>query len=101
MIQKLNKKWVDEGKLRMAVDPNETREWAKNCKRVWFDNITIEEMLDGFIDYSNDLGASYAGSYLRISNLNSQLNQQKRDYEEKIAELEAKLEEKDNVIEKE
>ena len=27
----LNKKWMDEGKLRMVVDPNETREWAKNC----------------------------------------------------------------------
>ena len=24
--KKLNKKWMDEGKLRMAVDPNETRE---------------------------------------------------------------------------
>ena len=31
----LNKKWMDEGKLRMAIDPNETRELAKNCKRVW------------------------------------------------------------------
>ena len=41
--KKLNKKWMDEGKLRMAADPNETREWAKNCKRIWFDNITIEE----------------------------------------------------------
>ena len=26
--------------------------------RVWFDNITIEEMLDGFIDYLNELGSS-------------------------------------------
>jgi len=41
-------------------------------------------MLEGFIDYSNELGGSYAGSYSRISNLNSQLNQQKRDYEEEL-----------------
>ena len=82
--KKLNKKWMDEGKLRMAIDPNETREWAKNCKRIYFDNITIEEMLEGFIDYSNELGGSYAGSFSRISNLNSQLIQQKRDYEEEL-----------------
>ena len=56
--KKLNKKWMDEGKLRMTVDPNETRLWAKNCKRVWFDSITIEEMLEGFIDYSKDLATS-------------------------------------------
>jgi hypothetical protein len=48
---------MDEGKLRMAIDPNETREWAKNCKRIYFDNITIEEMLDGFIDSSNELSS--------------------------------------------
>ena len=47
-------------------------------------------MLDGFIEYSNDLGGNYAGSFSRRCNLNRQLNQQKRDYEEKIAELEAK-----------
>jgi hypothetical protein len=40
-------------------------------------------MLDGFIEYSNDLGGNYAGSYSKISNLNDQLYQQKRDYEEK------------------
>ena len=61
--KRLNKKWMDEGKLRMAVDPNETREWAKNCKRIWFDNITIEEMLEGFIGYSNDL-ASTCSEYI-------------------------------------
>ena len=44
--------------MKVNLDPNETREWAKNCKRVWFDNITIEEMLDDFIGYSNDLGDS-------------------------------------------
>ena len=54
---------MDEGKLRMAVDPNETREWAKNCKRIWFDNITAEEMLEGFIDSSNELAGNYAGSW--------------------------------------
>ena len=47
---------MDEGKLRMAVDPNEAREWAKSCKRIWFNNITIEEILDKFIDSSNELG---------------------------------------------
>ena len=56
--KKLNKKWMDEGKLRMAVDPNETRKWAKSCKRIWFDNITIEEMLDEFIDSSNELSST-------------------------------------------
>ena len=55
--KRLNKKWMDEGKLRMAVDPNETREWAKGCKRIYFDNITIEEMLEGFIDSSNELSS--------------------------------------------
>ncbi len=49
-------------------------------------------MLDGFIEYSNDLGGNYAKSYSKISNLNGQLYQQKRDYEEKIKELEAKKE---------
>src|SRR5947208_17048309 len=41
-------------------------------------------MLEGFIDYSNEIGGSYAGSISRISNLNSQLIQQKRDYEEEL-----------------
>jgi len=53
----------------------------------------------GFIEYSNDLGSSYAGSYSRMSDLTNQLNQQKRDYEGKIKVLEAKLEEKDIRIE--
>ena len=77
---------MDEGKLRMAVDPNETKEWAKNCKRIWFDNITIEEMLEVFIDYSNDLASKYAGSWSKISDLNTQKFEQKRDYEEKLSE---------------
>ena len=89
--KKLNKKWMDEGKLRMAVDPNETREWAKNCKRIWFDNITIKEMLEGFIDYSNDLASEYAGSWSKISDLNSQKFEQKQEYEEKLKERRNRL----------
>ncbi len=50
---------MDEGKLRMAIDSNETREWAKNCKRIYFNNITIEEILDGFIDSSNELSSKW------------------------------------------
>ena len=56
-------------------------------------------MLEGFIEYLNDLGGNYAGSFSRICNLNSQLNQQKRDYEEKITELEAKKEELEARVE--
>ena len=37
----------------MVVDPNETREWVKNCKRIWFNNIIIEKMLERFFDNSN------------------------------------------------
>ena len=98
--KKLNKKWMDEGKLRMAVDPNETREWAKNCKRVWFDNITIEEMLEGFIDYSNELASDYASSFSKISSLNAEKFEQKREYEEKIRNLEAEINELVERVEK-
>ena len=49
MTQKTKPKWMNEGKLRMAIDPNETREWTKNCKRIWFDNIAVEEMLEGLL----------------------------------------------------
>jgi cell division protein FtsB len=56
-------------------------------------------MLEGFIDYSNDLGGSYAGSYLRISNLSSQLNEQRKDYEKKLEELNAKQEKLEARIE--
>ena len=69
--KKLNKKWMDEGKLRMAIDPNETREWAKNCKRIYFDNITIEEMLDGFIDSSNELSSEWLDCVGKWSRTNS------------------------------
>jgi hypothetical protein len=95
----LNKKWTDEGKLRMAIDPQETREWAKNCKRVWFDNITIEEMLEGFIDYSNDLASEYSESWSKISDLNTQKIEQKEKYENQIAELELKNEELETKVE--
>ena len=82
--KKLNKKWMDEGKLRMAVDPNETREWAKNCKRIWFDNITIEEMLDGFIDSSNGLGSTCSEYISNWSKRGYQLTEQRREFEKKI-----------------
>ena len=54
---------------------------------MWFDNITIEEMLEGFIDYSNDLAGSYAGSWSTISSLSAEKYEQKQKYEEKIIEL--------------
>jgi len=44
-------------------------------------------MLDGFIEYSNDLAGDYAGSWSKISNLNAKNYKQKQEYEEKIKEL--------------
>ena len=85
--KKLNKKWMDEGKLRMAADPNETREWAKNHKRIWFDNITIEEMLMEFIDSSKELATSCSSYISNWSKRGYQLTEQKREYEKKIADL--------------
>ena len=90
---------MDEGKLRMAIDPNETREWAKNCKRIYFDNITIEEMLDGFIDSSNELSSEWLDYVGKWSRTNSKLYELKRDYEKKIEELEAKKEELEARVE--
>jgi hypothetical protein len=40
----------------MAVDPNRSSSIMKDLERVYFDNITIEEMLEEFIDSSKDLG---------------------------------------------
>ena len=85
--KKLNQKLLDEGKLRMAADPNETREWAKNHKRIWFDNITIEEMLMEFIDSSKELATSCSSYISNWSKRGYQLTEQKREYEKKIAEL--------------
>ena len=97
--KKLNKKWMDKGKLRMVVDPNKIRKWAKNCKRIWFDNITIEEMLEGFIDYSNDLASEYARSWSKISDLNTQKFKQKQEYEEKLKEKEEQIKELEEALE--
>ena len=83
----LNKKWMDEGKLRMAVDPNETREWAQGSKRVYFDNITIEEMLDEFIDSSKDLGETCSKYISRWSEQGYENTRQRKEFEKKIAEL--------------
>ena len=99
MIQKTKQEMDGWSKLRMAVDPNETREWAKSCKRIWFDNITIEEMLDGFIDSSNELSSKWLDYVGKWSRTNSKLYEQKRDYEKKIEELEAKKEELEARVE--
>ena len=56
-------------------------------------------MLEGFIDGSNELASDYSRSWSKISSLNNQLNQQKRNYEEKIKELN-KYKEKVEELEK-
>ena len=99
--KKLNKKWMDEGKLRMAVDPNETREWAKSCKRIWFDNITIEEMLDGFIDSSNELGSTCSEYISNWSKRGYQLTEQRREFEKKLEELEKSKDQQIKELEEE
>ena len=97
--KRLNKKWMDEGKLRMVVDPNETREWAKGCKRIYFDNITIKEMLEGFIDSSNELSSQWLDYVGKYSRTNSKLYEQKREYEEKIKALEEEKKELEEALE--
>ena len=59
-FKNLDDKWLEEGKVRMAINPDETREWAKGCKRVYFDNITVEEMLESFCDLSKELHTTRA-----------------------------------------
>ena len=92
---------MDEGKLRMAVDPNEAREWAKSCKRIWFDNITIEEMLDGFIDNSNELDSTCSEHISNWSKRDYQLTitEQRREFEKKLEELEKKIRELEEALE--
>ena len=85
--KKLNKRWIDEGKLRMAVDPNETRVWAKGCKRIWFDNITIEEMLKGFIDSSKEVAEKCSHYISKWSERDYENTRQRKEFETKIAEL--------------
>jgi len=57
-------------------------EWAKNCKLkykgVWFNNITIEEMLDGFLASSNtnELGSAYSEYISNWSKKGYQLTEQ-------------------------
>jgi len=48
-------------------------------------------MLEGFIDYSNDLASEYARSWSKISDLNSQKFEQKQEYEEKLKERRNRL----------
>ena len=86
--KKLNQKWLDEGKLRMAIDPNETREWAKNCERVRLDNITIEEMLEDFCNSSKELASTCARYISNWSQRGYQLTKQKQEYKKKNRRIE-------------
>ena len=56
----------------------------RDLERVWFDNITIEEMLDGLIDYSNKL-SSNCSDYINLNN--------NKEHEKKSKELESRIEE--------
>ena len=56
-------------------------------------------MLEGFIDYSNDLASEYAGSWSKISDLNSQKFEQKQEYEEKLKEKEEQIKELEEALE--
>jgi len=56
-------------------------------------------MLEGFIDYSNDLASEYSESWSKISDLNTQKIEQKEKYENQIAELELKNEELETKVE--
>jgi hypothetical protein len=56
-------------------------------------------MLEGFIDYSNDLASKYAGSWSKISDLNSQKFEQKQEYEEKLKEKEEQIKELEEALE--
>ncbi len=85
--KQLSKKWLEEGKVRME---NEI---------VFYDNITIEEMLDEFIDSSKEVAEKCSHYISRWSERGYENTRQRKEFEKKIAELEAKLEEKDNKIE--
>ena len=85
--KQLSKKWLEEGKVRME---NEI---------VFYDNITIEEMLDEFIDSSKEVAKKCSHYISRWSERGYENTRQRKEFEKKIAELEAKLEEKDNKIE--
>ncbi|CAI2192458.1 943_t:CDS:2, partial [Funneliformis geosporum] len=50
------------------------------------------EILEGFIDFSNNLALEYLGNWSKISDLNTQKIEQKEKYENQIAELELKNE---------
>ena len=56
-------------------------------------------MLEGFIDYSNDLSSEYAGSWSKISDLNFQKLEQKQEYEEKLKEKEEQIKELEEALE--
>ena len=66
----------------MAINPDETREWAKGCKRVYFDNITVEEMLDSFCDLSKELHTTRAEYISKWSERGYQITRQKQQIEE-------------------
>ncbi|CAI2190882.1 13128_t:CDS:2 [Funneliformis geosporum] len=69
----------------------------KNCKRVWFDNITIEEMLEGFIGYSNDLASEYSEIELELKNEELETKVEEFDDEHQMFEIVLKY---DVVMEK-
>jgi len=85
--KQLNKKWFEEGKLRTAKDINNPNPSLREYERVYFDNITIEEMLEQFCDHSKELASTCANYISEWSQRGYRLTEQKREYEEKIKNL--------------
>jgi len=85
----------------MAIDPNETREWAKGCEKVCFDNITIEEMLEEFCNHSKELASTCARYISSWSQRGYQLTKQKQEYEKEIKEWEEECHELEKELEAE
>ena len=85
--KQLSKKWLEESKVR------------RENEKVYFDNLSTEEMTEGFLNHSKELAETCSSYISNWSKRGYQLTEQKRKYEKKIKELEAELEEKDNKIE--
>ena len=73
--KQLSKKWLEEGKVRME---NEI---------VFYDNITIEEMLDEFIDSSKEVAEKCSHYISRWSERGYENTKQRKEFEKKIEEL--------------
>ena len=58
-----------------------------------------EEMLEGFIDSSNDLAGKYSGSWSIIFDLNAKNFEQKQKYEKEIKKLEEEIKELEEALE--